>query len=346
MSLNDFIALVKETATEWVDDKAPQMSAALAYYTVFSIAPMLLIIVAVVGFVWGAQPNAVQGEVLAQVESFIGAEGAGMVQTMLERTSQPSSGILATVIGIAMLLFGATTAFAQLQTALNMMWEVEPKPGQGMKGFVRTRVLSFGMILLMGGLLLVSLAISTALAAVDDALLGWVPGSKGLLYLLDVAISLGALGVLFAILFRYLPDVTIAWRDVWIGAAITALLFLIGRYGLGWYLGRGTATSAYGAAGSLVVLLLWVYYSSLILFFGAEFTQVYARRHGSRIRPAAYAVHTEGAPRPDEPAAPAPPRRALPAAPPPRRPPRTRWKQIGLLALAFWIGHRWGRRDR
>ncbi len=344
MTYRDFVALLKETTTEWIDDRAPQMGAALAYYTLFSIAPMLLIIVAAVGFVWGAQPEAVQEQVLAQVEALVGADGATLVQTMLERTSRPASGLLATAIGLAMLLFGATTAFAQLQTALNQIWEVEPRPGQGIKGFVRTRLLSFAMILLMGALLLVSLVISTALAAVDEAWMGGIPGSKGLLYVLDVALSLGVLSVLFALLFRYLPDVNIAWRDVWVGAGITALLFLLGRYALGWYLGRGSVSSAYGAAGSLVVLLSWIYYSSLILFFGAEFTQVYARRYGSRIRPAAYAVRIGAPLSPPAPAVTNPAPRPLPPPAPSRRSGRSRWKQIGLLLLAFWIGHRWGRR--
>jgi membrane protein len=212
---------------------------------------------------------------------------------MLANAGRHGSGALATVIGVATILFGATGVVGQLQTSLNKIWEVEPRPGRGVLGIVRDRLFSFAMVLAIGFLLLVSLAISAALAAVDSYAASLLPGSEALLQVVNFVVALGIVTGLFALMYRYLPDVRIAWRDVWIGAAVTALLFTIGKFLIGLYLGNSTVGSTYGAAASLVILLLWVYYSSQILFLGAEFTEVYARRHGSRIEPDEDAVRVK-----------------------------------------------------
>jgi membrane protein len=320
--------LLKETVVEWLDGDPFRLGAALAYYTVFSLAPLLVILVAAVGFVWGNQTGMVRAQVLAEVRGVLGDSGAELFGTMLESTSRPGSGnAIATVIGVGALLFGATTVFGQLQAALNAIWEVQPP--SGVKSLIKTRLLSFGVILLVGLLIVTLMAVSALLPLLDRFLAGITPQTELLLRLVELALSFGILTLLFAMIYKYLPDVKIAWRDVWTGAALTALLFTLGKYGLGTYLGRASPGSAYGAAGSLAILLVWIYYSSVIIFFGAEFTQVYARRRGSRIKPARYAerLHTVAE---DE-----PPDTTVPAGSPPGAP---RWKRWVLAALAFVLG--------
>jgi membrane protein len=286
MSVSDVIPLVKETFSEWSADKASRLAAALAYYTVFSLAPLLIIVIAIASVVFA---NA-QQQLLEQVQQLVGAEGAEQVRTMIEQTSQPSASIPATIIGVVTLLLGASGVFGQLQDSLNTIWEVQPKPGRGILAVVKDRFLSFSMVLGIGFLLLVSLVVSTALSALTTVVgeeLG-IAAAAG--QVANIVISFAVTTLLFAMIYKVLPDVEIDWSDVWIGAAVTALLFTLGRFLIGLYLGRSAVGSAYGAAGSLVVILLWIYYSAQILFLGAEFTQVYARRHGSRIMPAANAI--------------------------------------------------------
>ncbi len=271
------------------------MAAALAYYTVFSLAPLLIIVIAIAGSVFGEQ--AAKGELVTQIQSVIGKDGAQFIQTAIENASQldPSQGPIPTLINIGVLFFGASVIFGQLQKSLNKIWEVEPKPGNSIADFLRKRFLSFSMVLIIAFLLLVSLVISTLLVILGNFLRDLVPGFTYLWYLLNFLVSFGIVTLLFAMIFKILPDVRIAWKDVWMGAAITAMLFDIGKFLLGFYLARTSLASAYGAAGSLVIILTWVFYSAQILFLGAEFTQVYVRRRGKEIVPAEYAMRVSKA---------------------------------------------------
>lgn len=281
-------SLLKDTFSEWQEDKASRLAAALAYYTVFSMAPLIIIVLGIVGYLFGR--DAVGTYLIEQARGLIGAEGAQIFQAIIENASQPASSLLATLIGIATLLFGALGVFGQLQDALNTVWGVAPKPGRGIWGFVETRLLSFTMILGIGFLLLVSLLLSSLLAAFSGFLSNWLSGlGVFVLEALNLVVSFGVITLLFAMIYKILPDVEIDWSDVWLGAAVTALLFTIGKFALGFYLGRQTFGSTYGAAGSILIILLWVYYSAQILLFGAEFTQVYAKKYG-RIRAAQDAV--------------------------------------------------------
>lgn len=280
--------MLKETFSEWNQDKAPRLAAALAYYTAFSIAPLLVIVIAVAGLAFGQ--SAAQGEIMRQIENEVGAESAQIIQTMIENASDTSSGIIATVLGIGAIIFGAAGFFGQLQDALNTIWDVAPKPGRGIMAVVKDRFMSFTMVLGIGFLLLVSLLISALVSSLHNYVEGLLPQAQLVSQIINNLISFGIITLLFAMIYKILPDVEIEWRDVWVGAAITALLFTIGKFLLGLYLGNSGVASTYGVAGSFVVLLLWVYYSAQILLFGAEFTQVYARRRGARIQPADNAV--------------------------------------------------------
>ena len=272
--------LLKQTLSEWMDDNVPAQAAALAYYTLFSVAPMLIIAIAVAGLVFGQE--AAQGEIQKQLQSLIGDAGAKVVEDLVASASKPSSGIVATVVGILVLAFAATGVFAQLQDSLNTIWKVKKKPMNGLLAFVRQRLLSFAMVLGIGFLLLVSLVLSAALSAAGTFLMGLMPGWETVLQLVNLAIAFSVTTVLFAMIYKVLPDTRVAWKDVWLGAAVTSFLFSLGKLGIGLYLGKSSVSSSYGAAGSFAVLLLWVYYSSQLLFLGAEFTQVYSRWHGSR----------------------------------------------------------------
>jgi len=288
MNAQSIWGLLKDTYDEWNEDKAPRLAAALSYYTLFSLAPLLVIAIAVAGLVFGQE--AVQGELFGQIRGFVGDIGAAAIEDMIKGASNQSTGILATVLGFGTLLLGAAGLFGQLQDALNTIWEVQPKPGLGIVETLKQRFFSFTMVLGTGFLLLVSLVISTALAAIFGYFQNLVPGIEFLWQIVTFLISFAITAGLFALMFKVIPDVDVAWRDVLLGAVVTALLFSIGRFALALYLGRGSFSSTYGAAGSLVVILLWVYYSAQILFFGAEFTQVYARKRGAQIKPSSHAV--------------------------------------------------------
>ncbi len=277
--LNDVPGLLKETYREWSEDKCLRLGAALAYYTIFSMAPLLVLVVAIAALAFGQ--DAAEGQVVEQLREMLGEKGAATVQSMIEQASRPASGIAASVLGLVTMIFGASGVFGQLQGALNDIWEVEPPPGAGILGMIKGRLASFSMILVIGFLLLVSLALSAALAAFDQWLAGLFPGADLLLEFANVLLSFGIVTLLFAMIFKILPDAKIQWSDVWVGAAFTSVLFVVGKFLIGLYLGNTGAGSVYGAASSLVIILLWVYYSSQLLFFGAEFTQVYARTYGS-----------------------------------------------------------------
>ena len=277
--MKKYLELFKKTFQEFGEDKAPRLGAALAYYTIFSIGPLLLIAISIAGLVWGQQ--AAEGKISAELEKVFGKSAADAVETMIAGAANEKGGIIATIIGVVTLLFGASGVFAQLEDALDTIWNVERQKSEGITGFIKDRVLSMAMVLGVGFLLLVTLVLDAAISVMGDYLTEIIAG-EALLHAIQLTISFAVITFLFALIFKYLPDIEIAWHDVWLGAAFTSLLFVIGKFALGLYLGKAAVGSSYGAAGSLVVLLVWVYYSAQILFFGAEFTQVYARSHGSR----------------------------------------------------------------
>src|SRR5919106_4223609 len=276
---------VKQTVTQWFEDDPFQLAAALSYYTLFSLAPLLIIVIAVAGFAFGRE--AAQNQIVETLQGMIGQESAQAIQGMIQNASnKPKTGMISTVIGIIALLIGAGGVVGQLQTSLNTIWGVAPKPGQGIWGFVRQRFVSFAMILGIAFLLLVSLAVSALLSGLTQLMGTLLGGAAVVAHLLDIVVSFVFVTALFAMIYKILPDARIQWRDVWVGAALTSFLFTVGKFLIGLYLGSSGVTSTYGAAGSLITVLLWVYYSSLIFFLGAEFTQVYAREYGSGVVPA------------------------------------------------------------
>jgi membrane protein len=285
--------LLKQTFSEWLEDKAPQLGAALAYYTVFSLAPLILILLAIIGLIFRNDPGGAWNKITEQMSYFLDKSAVEVVQNIAQKAAQPSKSLLATTIGILLALFGASGVFGQLQDALNTIWGVKAKPGGGIWGFLRSRFLSFAMVGGVCFLLLVSLTLESVLKGFSHYIQGVLPGgvviAMAVYWIFDLAVVI----LLFAIIFKFLPDAKIQWRDVWIGAGMTAIFFAIGKWALGLYLGSGSAASAYGAASSLITLLLWIYYSSQILLFGAEFTQVYACRAGRGIAPDEHAIRVE-----------------------------------------------------
>ena len=284
--------LLKQTFVQWHRDRIPILAAALAYYMVFSIAPILILAVAVAGFVIGQE--AAQEQLTVQLQQFISPEAAHSIQTLIRERYQPQSGRMATIIAIATLLFGATTVFAQLKVALNIIWGVTPKPERGILNFLRARVLSVLMILAIGFLLLVSLVVSSVLAGVSQWLHQWVdtPTSISIWYWTDISVSFFVVLLLFASIYKILPDARVAWADVWVGSTLTSIVFTLGKSLISLYLGHSSVRSLYGAAGSFVLLLLWIFFTAQILLIGAEFTQVWANTYGSKIVPRRHAVTT------------------------------------------------------
>ena len=285
--------LLKLTAEEWLNDKAPQLGAALAYYTVFSLAPLILLLLAVIGVVFRNGPTGAWSKITAQMSYFLDKSAIQVIQDIARTAAAPGKSTLATIIGIALALFGASGVFGQLQDALNTIWAVKAKPTRGIWGFLRARFLSFAMVGGVCFLLLVSLTIEALLKGFSHYIQTTFPGGLTLGVSIYFVFDFAVVVALFAMIFKILPDVRIRWGDIWVGAIMTALFFMIGKWVLGLYLGSGTAASAYGAASSLVTLLLWIYYSSQILLFGAEFTQVYASEFGARPKPETYAVRVE-----------------------------------------------------
>ena len=283
-------SLLKQTFSEWLEDKAPQLGAALAYYTVFSLAPLVLLLLAIVGFLFHNDPAGAWRKMTEQMSYFLDKSAIDLVGNIAQKASQPHKGLLATIIGILLALFGASGVFGQLQDALNTIWGVKAKPGAGVGAFIRARFLSFAMVAGVCFLLLVSLVLESLLKSFSHYVQAMLPGGIVIALVVYSTFDLAVVVLLFASIFKFLPDVKIQWRDVWIGALMTAIFFAVGKWALGLYLGSGAAASAYGAASSLITLLLWIYYSSQILLFGAEFTQVYAARAGRALVPAKYAV--------------------------------------------------------
>ena len=271
--------LVREAVSSWVDDYAASMGAALAFYTLFSLAPLLLIVISVAGLVFGEQ--AARGEIMLQLSGMLGAEGAKTIEAVLQSLNRPAAGVIGTLLGVVALLIGATTVFAELQDAMDRIWRAPSRPPGGIWGLLRARLLSLGLVLGLGFLLMVSLVASAGLAALGKWWGPWFGDVELLAHALNFSVSFALITVMFAMIYKWIPRVRVAWRDVWTGAALTALLFTLGKGLIGLYIGRSGVASPFGAAGSLVVVLLWLYYSAQIFLLGAEFTWVYAHRYGS-----------------------------------------------------------------
>jgi membrane protein len=289
MSPKKFWLILKGTFTEFSEDNVLRLSAALSYYSIFSIGPLLVIVVGVVGLAFGHEH--VRHQIQDQLKSMLGPDSAKMVEGMMSAQKHGTS-LITTIVGIVALLVGAGGVFGQLQDALNTIWEVKAKPGTGIWGFIRNRFLSFSMVLGMGFLLLVSMALTTFLTAVGGKIGSMLPISEVLIHVLNFIVSFGVVALLFAMIFKFLPDVKIPFSKVWVGAIGTAILFTIGKYLLALYLGRESTKSSFGAAAGVIIVLMWVYYASLILFFGAEFTQVYAKQTGTKVVPDEFGVRT------------------------------------------------------
>jgi len=287
-SLGDAYFLVKQTSSDFVDDEGPRLAAALAYYSLLSLAPLIVLAVSAAGFL--LDEEAARGSIARELASVVGPDAAVSIQTIVQHAKAPASGIIGSIFGIVVLLFGASGVFGELQSALNKVWEVAPKPGRGLLGIVKDRLFSFAMVTGVAFLLLVSMVLSAALAAIGHFFQNMLPGGEAVWQVVNFAISLVAVTALFALLFKSVPDARVRWHDVWIGAFVTSLLFSLGKFLIGVYLGKSGISSTYGAAGSLVLLVVWVYYSASIMLVGAEFTQVYAQRFGGRIEPSDNAI--------------------------------------------------------
>lgn len=274
--------LFRDTATAFMDDCALRLSAALSYYSVFSLAPLLIIAMGIAGAIFGEE--AVRGQLDEQLRGYIGSQAAESVQSMIKSAGRKGEGIWATVFGFLLLLVGASGVFGQLKDALNTIWEVKAKAGGGVMGFVRDRILSFGMVLVIGFLLLISLVVTTALAAFSHHVPAYLPVPDVLWTLVNLVVSMVVSTLLFASIFKVLPDVRVPWRTVSLGAFVTAILFEVGKFLLAFYLGRESTASSYGAAGSVILILLWVYYASAIMLFGAEFTRIYALATNTKVK--------------------------------------------------------------
>jgi membrane protein len=279
-----FVTVLRRALAGWWNDDVPRLGASLSYYTLFALAPILIVAIAIAGLAYGA--DAVRVEIVAQVQSLVGKEGGAAVKAMLEGASKPSNSIPATIAGVITFFLGATGAFLELQTALNAVWRVKPKQAQSfLRNLVQQRVISFALVVGVGFLLLTSLLVSAGLAAAYTYMGQRFPGVAIVWEAANVIVSLFVITLLFAMIYKVLPDVKLGWRDVWVGALVTAGLFTLGKFLIGLYLGTSTFASSYGAAGSVIVLLLWVYYSSQVILLGAEFTKAYVEQFGPRPPP-------------------------------------------------------------
>ncbi|KTD17035.1 YihY/virulence factor BrkB family protein [Legionella jordanis] len=283
MSFQSFLVLLKKTLNGWSEDRVSSLAAALAYYTIFSVGPILIIAIAIAGLIFGR--DAVQGQLLSKISDIFGAGSAIQIKTMIVSAYNPETSLLAQAVAVIILLFGASGVFGELQTGLNAIWGVEPKPGRGIMGIIKDRFFSFTMVLGIGFLLLVSLILSVVLSMISSYTSHLLPAGEFIAWIINSIISLLGITCLFALIFKILPDVNVFWRDVWLGAFVTSLLFTLGKYLLGIYLVNVNVQDGFGAAGSLIIVLVWVYYSAQILFIGAEFTKAFATRNGRTIKP-------------------------------------------------------------
>ena len=281
--------LLKDTFLEFTDDNAIKLSAALSYYTIFALPPLLIIIITICGFFFGEE--AVTGQLYGQINRMVGDDAAIQIQEAIKNVQLADSNIFVSIFGVVMLLIGASGVFAEIQSSINFIWGLKAKPNKGLKKFIQNRIMSFSMIVSVGFLMLVSLILNATLDVLNARLKLYLPESTiYLFYVINLIIVFASITLLFAIIFRTLPDGIIKWKDAFIGASSTAVLFMVGKFAIGFYLGNSTIGSVYGAAGSVIIILVWVYYSAIILYFGAEFTKVYARSYGGEITPNAYSV--------------------------------------------------------
>ena len=288
MKLRSSWQFCRRVVVQWVNNEPFELAAALSYYTLFSLTPLLVIAIGIAGIAFGHETA--QQQILETIQDLIGPEGTEAVQLMIQNvSSRPETGRISTLLGFVVLFFGAGGVVAELQSALDKIWEVTPRPSSALWGFLRQRFISFAMVLAIGFLLLISLIASAILTSLTELLGQFVGATAVIIYVLDIVVSFFFVTLLFAMIYKFVPDARIQWRDVAIGSALTAFLFTIGKFCIGLYLGTSGITSVYGAAGSLITILLWVYYSSLIFFFGAQFTRTYASEYGSGIIPADYA---------------------------------------------------------
>ena len=285
--IKKFVGITKEAASEFFEDDAMTLAAALALYTVIALAPLIAVILTIAGAIFGE--GAAQGFV-SQAERLVGGSGGEAIRGIVDNVNEPADGTLQAILGFIILLISASAVFAQLQASLNRVWNVVQKPGLGILHMIKTRLFSMAVVVTLGFLLMVSLVVSTALAAFGNYMQGALPGMEGLLQVVNFVVAVGVTTLLFAGLFKYVPDVRISWGDVWVGALVTAVLFNVGQIAIGIYLGNSDTAKSYGAAGSFIVLILWLYYSTVILFFGAEWAQVRAKAGGSRLEPAEHAM--------------------------------------------------------
>jgi membrane protein len=272
--------LIQGVISKWSEFNAPRLGAALSFYTMLSIAPLLVVAIAIAGRVFGEE--AARGQIVWQIENLVGHDGGQAIQTMLEHAHRPGAGIVAGLVGMLTLLFGASGVFLELRDALNLIWGIRAKQSSGLKAMIHDRFTAFAMVVGIGFLLMVSLLANAAITAAGDFFAGFLPVPQGLLHVINIVVSLIGVTICFALLYKVVPDARIEWRDVGLGAAVTAGLFTIGKFLIGLYIGKAALGSAFGAAGSLVVFLVWVYYSAQIFYLGAEFTHAFAERHGSR----------------------------------------------------------------
>jgi membrane protein len=277
--MSEALDLIKRTLDEWQQDEAPRMGASLAYYALFSLAPLLVIVIFIIGFVYKGDTV---GHIQRQIESLVGADAAKTIAVAIHNAGKFGHGVFATIVSFVVLSLGATGVFSELHTDMNKIWKVRPLQYGFFSGLLRDRFASFTMVLAIAFLLLISMIVSAVLSAITAYFSYLLPGADFLWHMADLAVSFAVVTLLFAMLFRYVPDEHVTWRDVWIGAAATALLFDFGKFLIGFYIGKSSVGSMFGAAGSVVVILSWVYYSSQLVFFGAEFTHVYAKRRGSK----------------------------------------------------------------
>lgn len=281
-------SLLKSTYIEFDDDNAIKLSASLSYYTIFSLPPLLIIIMSISGFFFGQE--AVRGRFFIQINGLVGNEAALQIQETIKNIELSNNGVLATIFGGIMLLIGASGVFAEIQSSINFIWGLRAKPNKGLIKFIKNRLMSFSMIASVGFLLLVSLMINTLMDVINARLVNFFPDvTVYLFYILNILIVFGTTTILFAVIFKTLPDGYIVWKDAIIGSCFTSFFFMLGKFAIGFYLGSTTIASAYGAAGSIIIILIWVYYSAILLYFGAEFTKVYSRAHGKKIIPKEYA---------------------------------------------------------
>jgi membrane protein len=292
VSFKGMFEVLKNAFTGFSDDKVTKLSGSLAYYTVFSMAPLLIVIISLCGVFLGRE--AVEGKIYGQLTSFVGSDTAAQLQEIIKNASLAGKSKIAAIIGGITLLVGSTTVFAEIQDSINQIWGLKPKPKRGWLKMLQNRFLSFSVIVSLGFLLLVSLGVTTIIDGFSERLRNFFPDVTVIVfYIVNIVITLAVTSTIFGVIFKVLPDANIKWKDVAAGAIATAILFMLGKFGISFYISKSDVGSTYGTAGSLVVLLLWIYYSSIILYFGAEFTKAYAVKYGSEIHPNHYAVTTK-----------------------------------------------------